>query len=411
MSHTDLKNACLKLSSEELDYFVDVFTGDTYTSALENKDNICKAMATIITKYSYFQLFKFLLENPENASEKKINSVFDVLIKISKQFNTLHYYSMNSDKESLLIYALQHGKPVSILNKILNMYLIHFNPPSKIDFTDKLKMNVLMYAFKYLRKYSQRETDDLIDFIDRLTDTFIKNKADFKSRDISDYTVLNHALHYYIKIDDSFTEANHINDTYNDVILKLLKNFDNVDTLSDVDKTSALIQILNIDFDKNGNSRKLVKVTNYIIDNTKNINHLYQGKTAIMVALNNYTLPVEVLDKLMLKNPNINIGMNENYMTPIFYALKPHVSLPVFTKILGQIANINSKDITNTTPLMYSLLWEPINSMKVLLILDRPDCNVNIINDMRKSALDYAIENKADKSIIERLKKMSKVDF
>ena len=171
------------------------------------------------------------------------------------------------------------------------------------------------------------------------------------------------------------------------------------------------------------------ELLNYFIKNTKDIS-INESKVAIT------NLCKELAEKIITENNwskyketngsnilmwSISEGRNDDWLTKtidinefdnnlntsLFYAIK-YSNKSWITKLLGQGANLNTKNIDGKTPIMVAL---EIGNKDIIDYLLNQDIDINLKDNTGKNVLFYAIENKLIDISRILLKRGSEVDI
>lgn len=447
----EIKIICDNLSTDELkecEKFFNIKFSGSFTK--KNKLFLCKEFNSFLNSQSPFHLVFYIVSNRYTNLAFK-DKIFNVVSKIIQKIGIdwkLFINNQTSDKQTILIKAIINNNYNSsnILNKIID-----FNPDTTI--IDNEKKNALMYG---ITEYSPGG-NVTINLINRMINLFVSQNGNINHVDKNNLSLLFYAIDlwdsyksphvsYLIKkilmlnpdvdIEFNSTEtplsvasesmlpldillkmvelSNDINknnifssildykdpeDGYVYLLLKILDKGADVNRVNEKTGLTSLIKVLDKNFDT---IKNLELIANIVLDKTTDLLVINKGISPLIVALNNNTIPYSVLEKLMLRNPDVNQTVSRTSMNALFYATKPYIPTNIFARILNNIENIDAIDITNSSALMYCLIWEPLNTIKTRLILERnPD--VNIINDNGYNTLMYALENEAEDIVIEKI--------
>ncbi len=126
------------------------------------------------------------------------------------------------------------------------------------------------------------------------------------------------------------------------------------------------------------------------IINSKNTN----GDTVFMQALR-YSSNNEIINKLLLFNPDVNNINNEGYtplMYYLIYSIKNGINFDIVLKLLSLGADINAKNNKGKTALMDAIELEL--ECSIILKLINLGANINECDYNGKSILNYILETK-----------------
>ena len=155
------------------------------------------------------------------------------------------------------------------------------------------------------------------------------------------------------------------------------------------------------------NNRKIIKsILNYVqtlpesdykIGILEQMN-MSQISTLVTIQVIEKNEKSEISYKLLLKHVKSLANKNINGVPSMFVAIMYHRELPLFSKLIKHIKDINIRDKHGNT-ILHVLASRDEHEFIKLLLTRRPDIDINAKNKFKERAIDIALENDHDETI------------